>query len=42
MAAELVDRMEILVVARRFHGMGSADSHSLRFEIYVRMHQFVR
>jgi hypothetical protein len=30
MAAELVDRLAILVVVRRFHGMGVADSRCLR------------
>jgi hypothetical protein len=42
MAAELVDRLAILVAFRRFRGMGVADSRSLRFESYVRMHHFVR
>jgi hypothetical protein len=36
-AAELVDRMAILVAVRRFHGMGVADSRSLRHDCYVRM-----
>jgi NAD-specific glutamate dehydrogenase len=40
--AELVDRLAILVAVRRFHGMGAADSRSLRFESYVRMQHFVR
>jgi hypothetical protein len=42
MAAELVDRLAILVAVRRFRGMGVANSRSLRFESYVRMHHFVR
>jgi hypothetical protein len=42
MAAELVDLLAILVGARRFPGMGAANSHSLRFDIYVRMQLFVR
>jgi hypothetical protein len=43
LAAELVDRLAILVALRRFHGMGVADSRSsLRFDIYVRMRHFVR
>jgi hypothetical protein len=42
MDAELVDRMAMLVAARRFLGMGGADSRSLRSESYVRMHHFVR
>jgi hypothetical protein len=37
MAAELVDRMTIWVGVRGFHGMGVADSRSLRFDGYVRM-----
>jgi hypothetical protein len=40
--AQLVDRLVILVVVRRFHGMGVADSRSLRSENYVRMQNFVR
>jgi hypothetical protein len=39
MAAELVDHMAILVVVRRFLGMGVAYSSSLRFDNYVRMMQ---
>jgi Na+(H+)/acetate symporter ActP len=35
MAAELVDRLAILVVVRRFHGMGAADSRSLRLVMSV-------
>jgi hypothetical protein len=42
MAAELIDRLAILVAFRRFLGMGAANSHSLRFDIYVRMCHFVR
>jgi hypothetical protein len=42
MAAELVDRLAILMAIRRFHGMGVADSRSLRSDNYVRMHHFVR
>jgi hypothetical protein len=43
MAAELVDRLAILVVVRRFPGMGDADSRSLRSDnYYVRMQYFVR
>jgi hypothetical protein len=42
MAVELVDRLEILVAVRRFHGMGAPDSHPLRYDSYVRMQHFVR
>jgi hypothetical protein len=42
MAAELVDRLAILVAIRRFPGMGVVDSRSLRFDSYVRMQHFVR
>jgi hypothetical protein len=42
MAAELVDRMAILVAVRRSLGMGVADSRSLRSESYVRMKRFTR
>jgi hypothetical protein len=42
MAGELVDHMAILVAARRFPGMGAADSRSLRSDNYVRMQRFVR
>jgi hypothetical protein len=42
MAAELVDRMDILVAVRRFRGMGAAQSRSLRSGSYVRMQHFVR
>jgi hypothetical protein len=42
MAAELVVRLAILVVVRRFHGMGVADSRSLRFDSYVHTQHFVR
>jgi hypothetical protein len=34
--------LAILVAVRCFHGMGAADSRSLRSERYVRMQQFVR
>jgi hypothetical protein len=42
MAAELVDRLAILVAVRRFLGMGVVDSRSLRFDNYVRMQHIVR
>jgi hypothetical protein len=42
MAAELVDRLAIMVAVRRFLGMGAGDSRSLRSSSYVRMHHFVR
>jgi hypothetical protein len=42
MAADLVDRLAILVDVRRFTGMGAAASRSLRYDIYVRMQHFVR
>jgi hypothetical protein len=42
MAAELANRLEMLVVARRFPGMGAMDSHSLRYDNYVHMYHFVR
>ena len=42
MAAELVDRLAIFLLVRRFHGMGAADSRSLRLYSYVRMQHFVR
>jgi hypothetical protein len=41
MAAELDDRLAILVEVRRFPSMGDEDSHSLRFDYYVRMQNFV-
>jgi hypothetical protein len=41
-SAELVDRLAILVVGRRFPGMGAADSRSLRSNRYVRIQHFVR
>jgi hypothetical protein len=41
MAVKLVDRLGILVVVRRYHGMGVVDFRSLRFDMYVRMQQFV-
>jgi hypothetical protein len=37
MAAELIDRLAILVHVRRFPGMGDGDSRSLRSDSYVRM-----
>jgi hypothetical protein len=40
LAAELVDRLAILVAVRRFPG--AADSRSLRSGCFVRMHHFVR
>jgi hypothetical protein len=42
MAAELVDRMAILVAFLHCHGMDAADSRSLRFDNYVCMQHFVR
>jgi hypothetical protein len=42
MAPKLVDRLAILVVVRRFPGMGAADYRSLRSDSYVRMKHFVR
>jgi NAD-specific glutamate dehydrogenase len=42
MAAELVDRLALLVAVRRFLGMGADDPRSLRFDSYVRMQNFVR
>jgi hypothetical protein len=42
MAAELADRLAILVAVRRFLGMGVAGSRSLRSDSYVRMQNFVR
>jgi hypothetical protein len=42
MAAELVDRLAILVATRPFPSMGAADSRYLRFDSHVRMHHFVR
>jgi hypothetical protein len=35
MAAELVDRLSILVAVHRFLGTGAADSRSLQFENYA-------
>jgi hypothetical protein len=35
MATELVDRLAILVVVRRFPGMGANDSRSLRYDSYA-------
>jgi hypothetical protein len=42
MAAELVDRMAILVAVLRFLGMGTVDYRSLRSGRYVRMQHFDR
>jgi hypothetical protein len=42
LALELVDRLAILVAARRFHGTGVANSRLLRLDGYVRMEHFVR
>jgi hypothetical protein len=42
MAAELVDRLGILVAVCRFLGMGAPDPRSLRFYSCVRMQHFVR
>jgi hypothetical protein len=42
MATEWVDRMAILVAARRFLDMRAANSRSLRSKNYVRMQHFVR
>jgi hypothetical protein len=42
MAAELVDRMAILVAVRRFPGMCDAYSRPLRSDSYVRMRHLVR
>jgi hypothetical protein len=44
LAAELVDRLAILGVVRRFHGMpmGAAYSRSLRSDNFVHMQHFVR
>jgi hypothetical protein len=42
MGVELVDRLAILVVVRRFPDMGAVDSRSLRSIRYVRMQHFVR
>jgi hypothetical protein len=41
MAAELVNRLAILLAARRFPCMGVADSRSLRCDTDVTMHHFV-
>jgi hypothetical protein len=41
MAAELVDRLAIIVAVRRFPGMGAVDSRSLRSNSCVRMQHFV-
>jgi hypothetical protein len=42
MPAELVDRLAISVVVRRFPRMGAADSRSLRCNGYVCLQHFVR
>jgi hypothetical protein len=42
MAAELVGRLAILMIIRRFLGVGATDSRSLRSYGYVCMHHFVR
>jgi hypothetical protein len=42
MAVELVDRLAILVAARRFLGMGVVDSRLLRCDSYVCMQHSVR
>jgi hypothetical protein len=42
MADELVDRLAILVVVRRFPCMGAAHSRSLSYDSYVHMQYFVR
>jgi hypothetical protein len=42
MAADLVDRLAILVAVRRFPGMSTAGSRSLCSDSYVRMQHFVR
>jgi hypothetical protein len=42
MAVELFDRLAILVVVRRFRGMGATNSRSMRSDSYVRMQHFVR
>jgi hypothetical protein len=42
MAADMVDRMAVLVAVCRFPGMGADDSRSLRSNSYIRMQHFVR
>jgi hypothetical protein len=42
MAADLVDRLAVMVSIRRFPSMGAAESRSLRCESYARMKEFVR
>jgi hypothetical protein len=42
MAAQLIDRLAILVAVSRLPGMGSRDSRPLRSDSYVRMQHFVR
>jgi hypothetical protein len=41
MAAELVDRLAILVAVRRSPGLGAADSCSLRSDSYISIQHFV-
>jgi hypothetical protein len=40
-AADLVDRLAILVTVRRFLDMSAVDSRSLRCDSYVRLQHFV-
>jgi hypothetical protein len=42
MAAELVDRLAILMIVRRFPSMGATSCRSLRSDSYVRIQHFVR
>jgi hypothetical protein len=42
MAVEVVDRLAILVVLHRLHGMGVADYRFLRIDRYARMKELVR
>jgi hypothetical protein len=42
MSTNSMNRLAILVVVRRFPGMGAAGSRSLRSDSYVRMQHFVR
>jgi hypothetical protein len=42
MAFELVDRLAILVAVRPLHGMGVADSRSLRSDTHVHLQHFLR
>jgi hypothetical protein len=41
MVVELVDRMSILVVVRRFPSIDALDHRSLRYDNYARMRHFV-